>query len=486
MTIRYEVLRCTFDFLTSNSHITRLNRMSCAEILSVPGAPVKEYSWCLVVVLSFATSFSGCGGGSSSPAPDPTAPTASLQASPAQLTPGQSASLSWTTSKATSVTITPSISTTNLPTSGSATVAPSVTTKYVLTATGSAGTSTTASATVTVGTIPLSPIAHLIVVMMQNNSFDHLFGTFPNANGLDPNLASYNQVDSGGVTVHPALLNNLAPGDLNHTQASYTAAYDSGKMDKYAFENGDISMNYFDNTSVGTATDGTSHGVQTLWSYAQQYALADNFYASAMASEPSNVLYMTSANVGTGTDAFGYPQLDACTAAAIKKDPNPYATIDPPLPFQNVGDQMTANNISWTWYQEDFNTEQDATCVDYVPQENPFQYFTTTANSSHVQNFNITDFSTTLSSSSAPAVIRIQPAPENSMHPGAANIGNGIEWLDNLIQTVKASSAWSSTAIVVVWDESGGWYDHVAPPQLTNTIGLGARVPVLLISPSAK
>jgi phospholipase C len=322
--------------------------------------------------------------------------------------------------------------------------------------------------------------------MMQNNSFDHLFGTFPNANGLDPNLASYNQVDSSGATVHPALLSNLAPGDLNHTQASYTAAFDSGKMDKYAFENGDISMNYFDNTGVGTATDGTQHGVQTLWSYAQQYALADNFYASAMASEPGNVLYMTSASVGTGTDAFGYPQLDACTSAAIKKDPNPDATIDPPLTFQNVGDQMTTNNISWTWYHENFNTEKDATCVDYVPQENPFQYFNTTANSSHVQNFSMTDFSTTLSSGSAPAVMWIQPAPENSMHPGAADIGNGIEWLDNLIQTVKASSVWSSTAIVVLWDESGGWYDHVAPPQLANTIGLGARVPVLLISASAK
>jgi phospholipase C len=399
---------------------------------------------------------------------------------------GQSVSLTWTTAKATSVSITPAVASGSLPVSGTATVAPSVTTKYVLTATGSAGTSATSTATVTVGTVPLSPIAHLIVVMMQNNSFDHLFGTFPNANGLDSNAASYNQVDSGGTTVHPTLLTNLAPADLNHTQASYTAAYDGGKMDKYAFENGDVSTNYFDNNSMGTATDGTQHGVQALWSYAQQYALADNFYASAMASEPGNVLYMTSANVGTGTDPFGYPQLDACTAAAQKKDPNPLATVDLPLTFQNVGDQMTANKISWTWYHENFNTEQNATCVDYVPQENPFQYFASTANSSNVQNFTMTDFSTTLSSGAAPAVMWIQPAPENSMHPGAANIGNGIEWLDKLIQTVQASSVWSSTAIVVLWDESGGWYDHVAPPQLANTIGLGARVPVILISPSAK
>jgi phospholipase C len=327
-----------------------------------------------------------------------------------------------------------------------------------------------------------SPIAHLIVVMMQNNSFDHLFGTFPNANGLDPNASSYNQVDSGGKTVHPSLLTDLAPGNVNHTRASYTTAYDGGNMDKYAYENGDVSMGYFDDSSVGTASDGTLHGVETLWSYAEQYALADNFFASAMASEPSNVLYMTSAGVGTGSDPYGFPTLDPCTAADFKDDTSPGATVDPPLTFQSVGDQMKANNISWTWYQENFHVS----CVDYVPQENPFQYYASTANSSSVQDFTTAAFTTTLSSGSAPAVIWIQPAPEHSMHPGAGNIANGIEWLDNLIQTVEASSIWPSTAVIVLWDESGGWYDQVPPPQLSTTIGLGARVPVILISPSAK
>jgi phospholipase C len=435
-----------------------------------------------------AMAFAGCGGSSNntSPAPGSSLPTASLEVTPSHVIPGQSVSLTWTTTGATSVGIAPAVSSGGLPVNGSATVVPSTNTKYVLTATGPTGTATTATAAVTIDTLPLSPISHFIVVVMQNNSFDHLFGTFPNSEGLASSPASYVQVDAAGVAVHPVLLNNLDPRDLNHTQASYVAAYDGGKMDKYAFENGDIAMNYFDNTSVGTASDGTEHGVATLWSYAQQYALADNFFASAMASEPSNMLYMTSASAGAGSYPFGYPQLDACTGAALKSDPNPYATIDPPLTFQNIGDQMNANKIPWAWYQENFNTEQDASCIDYVPQENPFQYFTSTANSPNVQNFTMTDFSTTLSSGSPPAVMWIQPAPENSMHPGGANIGNGIEWLDNLIQTIKASSIWSSAAVVVVWDESGGWYDHVAPPQFSNAIGLGARVPVLLISPYAK
>jgi phospholipase C len=342
-----------------------------------------------------------------------------------------------------------------------------------------------ASASITANfsdTSALSPITHLIVVMMQNNSFDHLFGTFPNANGLDPSAASYNQVDSHGTKVHPVLLTNLAPGNMNHTLASYTAAYDHGKMDKYASENSDISMDYFDDSSVGTAKDGTLHGVATLWSYAQQYALADNFFASAMASEPANGLYMTAASVGTGSDPFGFPTLDPCTASDFKNDTSPGATVDPALTFQNIGDQLTANGISWTWYQENF----DVSCIDYVPQENPFQYYASTANSSHVQDFNMADFTATLSSDSAPAVMWIQPQPAHSMHPGAGNIANGIEWIDNLLQSVEASNTWPSTAVIVLWDESGGWYDQVAPPQLSSTIGLGARVPVLVISASAK
>ena len=332
--------------------------------------------------------------------------------------------------------------------------------------------------------IPRSPIKHLIVVVMQNNSFDHLFGTYTGANGLDPTAASYKQVDQAGITVQPQLLTNLSPLDLNHTASSYQTAYHSGKMDKYAWQNGDTSMYYFDNTSIGTATDGQKFGVATLWSYAQQYSLSDNFFASAMASEPSNMLYMVSAD--PGTDPYGYPQLDGCTAALYQQNQTSGATITSPLTTLNVGDQLSANNISWGFYQEYFVNEQNRTCTHYVPQENPFQYFQTTANSANVLNFSMLGFNTMLSSATLPSVMWVQPDPANSMHPGAGTIANGIEWLDTVVQAVKNSPEWSSTAIVVLWDESGGWYDHVPPPQLSGTIGLGARVPVIVISPFAK
>jgi phospholipase C len=335
--------------------------------------------------------------------------------------------------------------------------------------------------------VPRSAIKNLMIVVMQNSSFDHLFGTYPGGtHGLDSTLPSYRQIDRAGNTITPRLLTNLSPADLQHTATSYQIAFDSGKMNKYAWENGDESMMFYDNTSIGPANDGRSFGVDTIWNYAQRYALADNFYAAAMASEPSNMLYMIAAAVGTGSDPYGYPQLDACSAALFQQNQSAGATMTPPLTFQNVGDQLSAAKISWAWSQEYFSNEQNGTCLHYVPQENPFQYFQTTANSPNVQNFTLADFESQLSSGTVPAVMWVTPSPGHSMHPGAGNIANGIEWLDNFVQAVKGSSAWANTAIVVIWDESGGWYDHVPPPQLNGTIGLGARVPVLVISPLAK
>ncbi len=334
--------------------------------------------------------------------------------------------------------------------------------------------------------VPRSEIKNLIIVVMQNNSFDHLFGTYAGVSGLNPSLASFKQANKAGALISPQLLSNLSPADLPHTAESYRAAYDGGKMDKYAWVNGDQSMDYFDDSSIANAKDGRQFGVNTLWSYAQQYALADNFFASAMASEPSNMLYMVAADAGTGNQAFGYPQLDACSSVLFQQNQGSGASITPPLTFQNVGDQLSAAQISWSFAQENFSTTQVGNCTAYVPQENPFQYFQTTANGANVQAFTMSGFNDELSSGGLPSVLWIQPAPWHSMHPGGGNIANGIEWLDDLIEAVKNSPAWSNTAIVVLWDESGGWYDHVPPPQLSGTLGLGARVPVLVISPFAK
>jgi phospholipase C len=88
-------------------------------------------------------------------------------------------------------------------------------------------------------------------------------------------------------------------------------------------------------------------------------------------------------------------------------------------------------------------------------------------------------------SGTLPAVSFVQPNPRNSTHPAAGSITEGLMWLDDLIKQVQASPVWPGVALIVIWDESGGWWDHVPPPQVDQE-GYGMRVPLLVISPHAK
>ncbi|MGC2695500.1 MAG: alkaline phosphatase family protein [Candidatus Angelobacter sp.] len=302
-------------------------------------------------------------------------------------------------------------------------------------------------------------IKNVVVVIMQNRSFDHLFGTFPGANGIQPGVPGFTQKDAKGASVTPQLLTATSTPDLPHARNDFLRVWDSGAMDKYAFFNGVVSMGHYDNTTPGMAT---------LWGWAQQFALADNFFPSVMGDAPSNQLYLVAAD-DNNTPGTLQPFFPPC---------NTQVKATAGYTFQHVGDQLATKGLTWAWYQENLNV-----CSSYVPQENPFQFFTDAHNSANVRD--LSKFTPDLASGSLPAVVLVQPGPPHSMHPGSGPISNGIDWLDGFVRQVQASSVWSNTAIVVIWDSSGGWWDHVSPPQV-DAQGYGARVPMLVISPFAK
>ena len=304
------------------------------------------------------------------------------------------------------------------------------------------------------------PIKNVIVVIMQNRSFDHLFGTFPGANGIRPGVPGFTQTDAKGATVTPQLLTNTAIADLPHSRGDFIRVYDSGAMDKYAFYNGPVSMGHYDNTVSG---------MSTLWNLAQQFALADNFFPSVMGDAPTNQLYMVAADDNNNPNSI-HPFFPPC---------NTLTTASAGYTFPHVGDQLTAKGLTWAWYQESLGV-----CGSYVPQENPFQFFTNAHDSPNVRDFS--KFAADLAAGKLATVTFVQPGPSHSMHPAAGvSITNGITWLDNFIHQIQASPIWSNVAIIVVWDSSGGWWDHVPPPQV-DAQGLGPRVPMLAISPFAK
>lgn len=295
---------------------------------------------------------------------------------------------------------------------------------------------------------------------MQNRSLDHLFGTFPGVNGIQPGTPGYTQVDAAGNSVSAFFLTDTGIADMPHLRGNLLKDWNNGLMDKFAFYSGDNALGHY---------DATTPGVDLLWNWARQYALADNFYASVMGDAPSNQLYLIAAD----DNNFGF------TIQPFYGPCNTLTTTPAPYTFPHVGDQLSGKGLTWAWYHESYGD-----CAHYVPQENPFQFFTTSQNSSHLRD--LTAFSSDLAAGQLPSVSFVQPGPLHSTHPAAGYaISHGLQWLDGFIRQIQNSPVWPNTAIVVIWDSSGGLWDHVPPPQVDSQ-GLGPRVPMMVISPFAK
>jgi phospholipase C len=308
-------------------------------------------------------------------------------------------------------------------------------------------------------------LQHVIVVVMQNSSFDHLFGAFtpPNGqtvDGLRVGVPGFVQQTTSGVTVSPFVLTDYSPSDLPHGRNDYLATVNGGAMDKFAQHNGKLSMGYYDQTAPG---------IGKLWAYAGQFALADQYFSSVLSNAPANPLFLTAASDNNFIFSV-QPVYGPCNASDAAAQP---------YTFRNVGDELNEKGVPWAWYQENYGD----CSAGYIPQQNPFQYFTSTQNSTHLEE--LSNFYTQLQSGTLPAVAFVQPGPRHSLHPGSGSIVSGLAWLDELITKVQMSPLWTSTAVVVIWDEGGGWYDHVPPPAV-DAEGLGIRVPMLVISPLAK
>ena len=309
-----------------------------------------------------------------------------------------------------------------------------------------------------------SPVKHVVVLVFQNRSFDHLFGHYtPPAgqtiNAAKPGDPGFTQTDASGNSVSPSLLPQPSTADLGHNSQNYLDSVNGGAMNGFAKVNGDTAMGFYDSSTPG---------VSTLYSYAQQFALADNYFASAMSSAPAQGFYLVSAT-DNGKLFSTQPVFGPCN------DPDPAATANT---SPNVADEMQAKNVGWAWFQENLGQ-----CNVYVQQQNPFQYFTSTHSAPNIQDY--THFHDQLSRNVLPSVSFVQMSPSHSGHPGSSGVDQAAMFLDSFVKAVQASQAWNSTAIFVLWDEGGGFYDHVPPPQVDSQ-GLGIRVPMMVISPLAK
>jgi phospholipase C len=394
----------------------------------------------------------------------------------------------------------------------------------------------------------LGKIKHIVVIYLENWSFDSLYGEFPGADGLAQAVSASPQVDKDGRPYQtlpqvlatapgakptnpvaasavaqppkkrppdprfPVKLPNKpfplavyvpATGKVADPGASFyqeQAEIDGGKMDRFVSDgnSGSLPMGWYDARTL------------PLGKLAAQYTVLDHFFHAAYGSSMLNHFFLIGAAAPKWPNAPEVvrtqlaPDGKVVRSGAVTPDgylvntsfssigPHPASTpkdqLVPPLTNATIGDRLSAKGISWAWYSGGWNaavTGHPGPLFQF--NEQPFAYFANyapgTPGFKHLKDE--TAFDAAVADGTLPAVSFVKPYGTDNEHPGYADLYEGDAHAASLVESIMHSQLWNSTAIIVTYDENGGFWDHVAPPKL-DRFGDGTRVPAIVISPFAR
>ena len=359
-----------------------------------------------------------------------------------------------------------------------------------------------------------SPIAHVVVIVQENRSFDNLFATFPGADGTTTGLEKVRQgskyVVKSIALQQSALVMNT---DIGHCRYSYLTALDHGKMDAFNLEPKGVCPR---GSSGGGPTIGTiayryvnPEKIAPYWDLAKQYALGDRLFqtqgsgsftahqdlirGNTQISVAGASLVNTPTGMPWGCDSSKTARTDLLTTALQfeeDKGPRPCTTDFPSSgsAYTTLRDLLDAKGVSWKYYSPCFAGSPG--CGDGCTQcagalLNAFDVIAPVRNGKEwgtnvsMPQTNIFD---DISKGRLPAVSWVIPTDNDSDHPGTT-VDRGPQWVASVVNAIGESTYWKTSAIVIVWDDWGGLYDHVKPPFHDKKGGLGFRVPLIVVSP---
>ena len=318
-------------------------------------------------------------------------------------------------------------------------------------------------------------IQHVVFIVKENRSFDQYFGTFPGANGATTATLSTGQVITLGHTP------DKAKHDMGHEWTDSHSNIDAGRMDRW-----DLEMMCSENGDNLCLTQLYQADIPNYWSYAQNYALADEAFSSVESGSYPAHLMLVSGNSQTTIDnpRSSIQAQWGCDAVAGTNVPamdanNVVSAVFPCFSATTLGGLADSAGVSWKAYTS-VNGQSG-----YV--YNPYRSFSTIFNSSDWTTKVVTesDFITDVLAGNLPALSWVTPPSADTDHPpDSACIGENwtVQQLNALMQ--GPASQWNSTVVFLTWDDFGGFYDHV-PPPFRDQYGLGIRVPWIIISPWA-
>lgn len=377
---------------------------------------------------------------------------------------------------------------------------------------------------------PGTPVANTLVTPL-----DPTRGFAPVA-GVDLLRANPNFTNTanGSDAANPFRLGpaEAATQDMNHSYTAEQLATNGGAMDLFPAFAGNpgpppgattaatrgLVMAFFDGNTVSA-----------MWGYAQHFALNDNSWTSVFGPSTPGAINLVSgqtngilaANVEPAALSTGNVVPDGNGDFTMIGDPQPLGDVCSgsgervSMKGRNIGDLLNARGVSWGWFQGGFDlgiTNENgstgcgrwsaqtvanavATSADYIPHHQPFQYYPSTANPEHRRPSSVAsigysrqtdgvtpeparhqydshDFFDALAAGNLAAVSYLKAPGFQDGHAGYSNPVDEQAFYDGVVKAVQRSRFWASTAIVLAYDDSDGWYDHQAPPIVNPSLGV--------------
>jgi acid phosphatase len=382
-----------------------------------------------------------------------------------------------------------------------------------------------------------APIDHVIVIYLENHTFDNLYGKFPGAEGIDSPHAAIPQTDPSGkvyATLPPVLFaypwppkpDPRFPKDLPnrpfpindyvplrdivqmplHLFYPNQLQIDGGKLDRFVADSdsGALTMGYFDTMKLPLAK------------VAQEYVLADHFFTSAFGGSWLNHMWLVCSCtppfpnapakviakpvfddagrlVSVGAGGFVTPDGYAIDHVQPFYPPYQPGTPEderlPPQSLPTIGDRLTAAGVSWAWYAEGWNeTLAGKPPPSFTYHHQAFLYFAnyapgTPGRAQHLKDK--TDLFAALRDGTLPSVAFYKPIDVYTENAGEGPMIESEKRVIELLDAIQNAKEWPRTAVIITYDDFGGWYDHVPPPVI-DRFGPSNRVPAIILSPWAK
>jgi phospholipase C len=365
-----------------------------------------------------------------------------------------------------------------------------------------------------------TPIKHVVVIYQENVSFDHYFGTYPNALNPPGEPAFHAQPGTPRVAgLSQALLTNNpnlsnpqrldrsqnSTCDENHNYTAEQSAFDNLKMDQFVqFASNGAAKTALQCTGQQTAAndyavmdyyDGNT--VTALWNYAQRFAMSDHAFSTGFGPSTPGAINLVAGNTyGAACTTPAVYCATGTTTGTITGDPQPTGDIcdtrdnTTMKTGTNVGDLLNARNVTWGFFQGGFSNcaqthpyvDQHGvthTQVDYIPHHEPFQYYASTANPAHLppsstamighqdqanHQYDLTSFWSAVDAGGMPAVSFLKAAGYQDGHAGYSSPLAEQRFLVETLNKLQQRPEWESTAVFIAYDDSDGWYDHLAGP----------------------